>query len=135
MDDNRLPKRLFYGELTAGKRPVGRPKKRYKDTLKEVVKNCDIPHSTWEQSAQNRPVWRSLVRLGVSRYEGKRITDKQQSRLRRRERQISQTGPAPSIPCPHCNRLSRARIGFISHLRTHSTPQILEVVVIFKNEG
>jgi len=59
MDDSRLPKRLLYGELSTGKRSLGRPKKRYKDTLKEALKLCDIPHSSWEESAKNRPVWRS----------------------------------------------------------------------------
>ncbi|XP_044171386.1 uncharacterized protein LOC114973897 [Acropora millepora] len=46
MDDCRLPKRLFYGELSTGKRTTGRPKKRYKDTLKEVLKLCTIPQAT-----------------------------------------------------------------------------------------
>ncbi|KAL8570481.1 hypothetical protein ACOMHN_034516 [Nucella lapillus] len=34
MQDSRLPKQLFYGELTRGHRPRGRPKLRYKDTHK-----------------------------------------------------------------------------------------------------
>jgi hypothetical protein len=125
MDDSRLPKRLLYGELTVGKRSLGRPKKRYKDTLKEALKNCDITHTTWEQRAQNRPEWRSLVRQGVSRYEEQRTKNKQQSRLKRKERlrqQSSASAPTPSIPCPHCNRLFHAKIGLISHLRTHPTP-------------
>ena len=32
MDNNRPVKSLLYGELDIGKRPVGRPKLRYKDT-------------------------------------------------------------------------------------------------------
>ena len=31
MPDNRLPRRLLYGELTVGQRSVGRPKKRFID--------------------------------------------------------------------------------------------------------
>ena len=126
MDDNCLPKRLLYGELTVGKRPLGRPKKRYKDTLKEALKKCDIPHSTWEQRAQNRVEWRSLVKQGVTHYEEQRILDKQQRRMRRKVRlvlQSSTSSPAPNIPCPHCNRFFRARIGLISHLRTHPIPK------------
>ena len=42
MDDYRLPKRLFYGELSAGKRSVGGQYKRYKDTLKVTMKNFHI---------------------------------------------------------------------------------------------
>ena len=34
MDDHRMPRQLLYGELEAGKRKQGRPRKRYKDTVK-----------------------------------------------------------------------------------------------------
>ena len=34
LPDYRLPKRVFFGELCHGQRSRGRPKKRYKDTLK-----------------------------------------------------------------------------------------------------
>jgi hypothetical protein len=33
---NRIPKQLFYGELTTGKRAVGGQRKRYKNVLKAV---------------------------------------------------------------------------------------------------
>ena len=33
MPDERLPKKVFYGELQEGKRSQGGQKKRYKDTL------------------------------------------------------------------------------------------------------
>ena len=29
-----------------------------------------------------------------------------------------------ALPCPHCLRTFKAKIGLISHLRTHSTPRI-----------
>ena len=125
MDDCRLPKRLLYGELSTGKRSRGRPKKRYKDTLKESLQYCDIPHSTWEETAEDRAIWRSLVSSGVSDFEERRIRDKEQRRQKRKDRESSssQHGSTPSIPCPHCNRRFRAKIGLISHLRTHPTPQ------------
>ena len=34
MDDSRLPKAVFFGELRDGKGPQGRPRLRYKDALK-----------------------------------------------------------------------------------------------------
>ena len=34
MPDSRIPKKLLFGELQSGKRSLGAPKKRYKDTLK-----------------------------------------------------------------------------------------------------
>ena len=136
MDDSRLPKRLLYGELTAGQRSLGRPKKRYKDSLKESLKRCDIPSSTWEASANDRPAWCSLVSAGVLAFEENCIPEKDQIRQRRKERSSNpQTGPAPSIPCPHCNRHFRAKIGLFSHLCTHSTSQWYEVMIFFASEG
>jgi len=105
-------------------RSLGRPKKRYKDSLKESLKRCDIPYSTWEASANDRPAWRSLVSMGVLAFEANRIREKDQIRQRRKERSSNpQPGPVPSIPWPHCNRHFRAKIGLFSHLRTHSTSQ------------
>ena len=37
MPDERLPKKIIYGELQEGKRSQGGQKKRYKDTLKDKV--------------------------------------------------------------------------------------------------
>ena len=42
MDDNRPVKALMYGELDKGTRPVGRPKLRYKDTCKSILKSGRI---------------------------------------------------------------------------------------------
>ena len=126
MDDSRLPKILLYGELTVEQRSPGRPKKRYKDSLKEFLKRFDIPHSTWEASANDHPAWRSLVSAGVLAFEANRIREKDQIRHRRKERSSNpQAGPAPSIPCPHCNRHFRAKIGLFSHLRSHSTSLVI----------
>ena len=42
--DERLPKKVIYGELRVGKRSHGgQKKKRYKDTLKASLKDFDIP--------------------------------------------------------------------------------------------
>ena len=40
MADTRIPKQLLYGELACGSRKRGRPKLRYKDTLKASMKDC-----------------------------------------------------------------------------------------------
>ena len=42
MPDYRLPKRVFFGELCAGNRSRGRPRKRYKDTLNVALKNATL---------------------------------------------------------------------------------------------
>ena len=83
MDDSRLPKRLLFGELKAGQRPVGRPKKRYKDSLKKSLKRCDNSSSAWEAIAEDHPAWRSLVRAGVLAFEVNCVRKKDQSRQKK----------------------------------------------------
>ncbi|VDM03736.1 unnamed protein product [Schistocephalus solidus] len=46
MDDERLPKRLFYGDVTTGARQQGGQNRRYKDTLKKSMKQMQINPAT-----------------------------------------------------------------------------------------
>ena len=75
MPDERLPKKVLYGELQEGKRSLGGQKKRYKDTLKASLKGFNIPIDPWEQAAQNRTKWRCLINKGASQFEEKRICE------------------------------------------------------------
>ena len=38
MEEGRIPKDMFYGELATGARPVGRPTLRFKDVCKRDLK-------------------------------------------------------------------------------------------------
>ena len=119
MPDYRLPKRVFFGELCSGNRSRGRPRKRYKDTLKVALKRCHIEPSTWEVCAQDRVSWRSLVKRGVSNYEQEFIAQKIDKRKRRKERLENPPTTGEAFPCPHCSRTFRSRIAVVSHKRTH----------------
>jgi len=58
MPSNRLPRRLLYGELLLGQRPVGPPKLlRYSDHMKSVLRHCNIPVSDLEQLTEDRELW------------------------------------------------------------------------------
>ena len=59
MPDERLPKKVFYGELQEGKRSQGGQKKRYKDILKAALKHFHIKIGSWEQTAGAIKVARS----------------------------------------------------------------------------
>ena len=48
MPDERLPKKVFYGELQDGTRSQGDQKKRYKDFLIDSHKDFNIPAESWE---------------------------------------------------------------------------------------
>ena len=121
MPDERLPKRILYRELQIGKRSYGGQKKRYKNTLKASLKDFNIPTESWEQITQYRTKWRGLIRRGVGKYEAKRISEAEQKRAQRKARvKLSPTELSSlDLSCSICNRQFRAKIGLISHLRTH----------------
>ncbi|BHF61198.1 hypothetical protein SprV_0100417100 [Sparganum proliferum] len=53
MDDERLPKRLFYGDVATGSRRQGGQIRRYKDTLKSSLKRLQINPTNWEDLAHD----------------------------------------------------------------------------------
>ena len=125
MSDDRLPKQLLYGELCYGKRPLGGQKKRFKDTLKKTLTSFNIDVTNWEVCAQDRPLWRSMIHNGARTAETNRIAEAQKKRAARKARLYSttSTSASPTYPCPECGRVLQARIGLISHLRTHRVHQ------------
>ena len=80
MPDERLPKKVLYGEQQEGKRSQGGQSKRYKDTLKASLKDFNIPTESWEQAAQDRTKWRCLINKGASQFEAKGICEAERKR-------------------------------------------------------
>ena len=117
----RLPKKILRGEIEMGKRSHGGQKKRNKDTLKASLKDFNIPTESWEQIAQDRAKWQGLTRRGASEYGANRISEAEQKRAQRKT--IATASPTElscsDLCCSIFNRQFRARIGLISHLRTH----------------
>ena len=83
MPDESLPKKSFNGEVQEGKRPQGGQKKRYKDTLKALMKAFDIPTESWKQAAQDRTKWRCLIYKGATQFESKKICEAERKRKER----------------------------------------------------
>jgi len=119
MEDDRIPKRLFYGELSEGKRSQGGQKKRYKDSLKVSLKTLQIDTSTWENAAMDRSKWRSGLSIGATAAEKRRMAEAEEKRCKRKDFTTSNPPNTPLHMCPICKRLFQARIGLISHRRTH----------------
>ena len=119
MDDNRLPKRIFYGELATGKRTTGGQFKRFKDTLKASLKKFINP-DTWENTAAVRTTWRSVIRRGAIQYEDNRLKKAEEKRAERKKKTNTETTIPNSTDfvCQICQRHFRTRIGLISHART-----------------
>ena len=95
MLSNRLPRRLLYGELLIGQRPVGRPKLRYSDHIKSVLWKCDIPEADLEQLAADRDSWRSTCATGLESF---------------------------AAASEQCGRVCASDFGLRSHLRVHQRP-------------
>ena len=73
MPDERLPKKVFYGELQERRRSKSDQKKCYKDTLKASLKDFDTPIESWEQTAPERSKSRGLINKGAALCKEKRI--------------------------------------------------------------
>ncbi|BHF63660.1 hypothetical protein SprV_0200665400 [Sparganum proliferum] len=73
MDDERLHKRHFYGDVATGFRRQGGQFRRYKVTLKSSLKRLQINPTTWEDVARDRPTWTRTVKTGTAIYEANRI--------------------------------------------------------------
>ena len=52
MDDGRLPRQLFYGEMCEGNRSELKPKKIFKDTIKYYLIQSVLPVDQWEKWLQ-----------------------------------------------------------------------------------
>jgi len=69
MDETRLLRRILFSELPTGKRPRGRPFKRYKDLLKQTLQKTVIDVKTWETIARDRPLWRRTIHEGSDHFK------------------------------------------------------------------
>ncbi|VDL93500.1 unnamed protein product [Schistocephalus solidus] len=94
-----------------------------KDTLKKSLNQLQINSMTWEDLAQDRPAWRRSVKTGSAIYETNRIAAAKAKRAARKSpAPRTNTANAQALPtCPRCQRIFRARIGLVGHLRTQCT--------------
>ena len=84
MDDSRTCKRLLYGELANGTRPVGRPKLRYKDNCKGILKVGKVLDS-WKDSINDRVKWRSAIKTVTDNMNISRRQKYERAREKRRK--------------------------------------------------
>ena len=106
--------------VTCGKCTVGGQRKRFKESLKVSLKDFNISTESWESLAYDRPHWRHLITKGAKTAE-RRSLQAEQKRAACKARAISTNSTTPTHFCPTCGRGFLARIGLISHLRTHQS--------------
>ena len=83
MDDSRHAKMLLYGERTDGSRPIGRPKLRFKDNIKSLLKIGDLLE-TWQEVVLDRTRWRSGIVNICTNLNDKRIQSYERRKQKRR---------------------------------------------------
>ena len=119
MSDSRIPKQLLYGEFSQGARKVGGQRKRFKDSLKAYLKDFNIDITTLENAASDRPAWQSMIHKGALHSEVQRSNVAKEKRRTRKARAENSINTPPTLWCQSWGRGFHARIGLISHQRTH----------------
>ena len=119
MPENRLPRKLFYGELVHGQ---GGQKKRYCDHFHSILKLCNISANDFESLAADRLSWKSISRTGVTSFEADRTQAREtQRQLRHQRQQQAQDRPSSDLGtiCPRCASGCASEFGLRSHMRIH----------------
>ena len=65
MEEGTSVPKILTGE-PVGKRPLGRPRRRWKDNIRIYLKEIGIDTRSWVNSAQDRDYWRVLVNEGLN---------------------------------------------------------------------
>ena len=112
MNDSRLPKAVFYGELTKGKRLRGGQRLRHKDVVKRHLKAIHITVDHWKTLTQDRQQSRQTIHKGKSHIE-ENISQKYQHDHNLRHGLPDAS--APVIFCVNCGRGFKSQMGLFSH--------------------
>ena len=65
MEEGRRAFKILTGTL-AGKRPLGRPRRRWEDNIRIDLKEIGINTRNWVVSAQDRDCWSASVKAALS---------------------------------------------------------------------
>ena len=65
MEEGRSAFKILKGKLT-GKRPLGRPRRRWEDNIRMDLEEISINAGNWVDSAQDRNYWRALVNSAMN---------------------------------------------------------------------
>ncbi|VDM04465.1 unnamed protein product, partial [Schistocephalus solidus] len=122
VDWNPQHPRHAEASATAMEPPPGQIR-RYKDTLKKSRKQLQINPENWEDLAQDRLAWKRSVKTRSAVYEANRIAAAKAKRAARKSpAPWTNTANAQALPtCPRCQRIFRAPIGLVGHIRTQCT--------------
>ena len=121
IDDNRIPKQLLYGEVNIGKRKACKPKLRFKDRLKNMIKLTNLSVDNWEVDALDRSQWHNKVSEGISTFESNRISNASFKRAIRKGEDVvpNRNNPLVGFKFQTCGKPCLSLAGLKSHKRSH----------------
>ena len=65
MEEGRNALKILTGKPT-GKRPLGRPRRRWEDNIRMDLEEIGINEGNWADSAQDRNYWRDLLNAALN---------------------------------------------------------------------
>ncbi|BHF65191.1 hypothetical protein SprV_0200820000 [Sparganum proliferum] len=113
MDDEHLPKQIFFEDVATGSHRKGGQTRRYKDTLENCLERLQTDAKAWKDLTLDRPAWRRAMKTGAAIREANEIVAaKFKGRARKSEMSLIRNAnfqpplnlPAPSAHLPHSNR-------------------------------
>ena len=150
MPDDHIPKQVFCGQLAVGTRPQCGPVRRYKDSLKENVKKCEMQPSTLSIDSQDHSNWRSYCQEAVKQFEDARVAVLQHKRAVRKSTQsplnpqvtlvpghvtVAQGSATPELGCTLTNLrtdddIDNRSVGFDDAVHGLLQPQYFDSILI-----
>ena len=115
MDDSRLPKQLFFGELSVGTRPRHKPRMRFRDQVRTNLKRMNLSDDNWQQTCADRDTWRQSIFQGVKSFEEESVA---RAELRRACRNFEAVPDTP-WSCDVCGRVLLSKAGLVNHMKSH----------------
>ena len=94
MDDDRIPKQLLYGRLASGRGTQGNHAS-YRNQVKRILREGDIPLTDLETLAKTRSDWRTRSKAAIAKAEGDRINRLKEKRELRKRRDRLTTALQP----------------------------------------
>jgi len=117
MEDNWIPKQVFFGQLLSCKCPQCGPVRRYKDTVKTNMKRCSLRPKSLSTAPFDRAQWCTTCQSATASYEESRVAELDRKWAARKQQAINTTGTV--WPCDRCNRTCSSRIGLFIHRHIH----------------
>ncbi len=111
MPNQRIPKKLLYGELKEGTRSRGRPRKRFKDNLSKTLKDFEFQDLN---DAHQREDWRRQLHRAAANAELKRT---ERLNVRRQRRKDPKNAPDAGHNCTVCGKKCASAAGLAAHRR------------------